>query len=320
MIDIRCRLNHVVRVTKNDKSKKLLSVRCVFTEKSKEEGIDPIGWGLKAKARLVVKGFMDPGKGSVPTDSPTMRREMLRILAWLSVQNKFVPRKYDIKTAFLNAKMPRDIQIRPPPEAHVPEGMVWSLERAAYGLVDAPREWFLTLQKFLRSLPLVQSRYDPCVWWYFEEVNGKRKLPGMIGTHVDDCYVAGNKNFEDKVITPLKSKFNMGHAMKGEFTYCGIHVTHDSKDDSITLDQNEYIDSIEDVDIPENRWKEEDSSCSADELTIFRGKLGELMWVSGQTRPDLAMMTSHLPTRVSDLRIHDLAMAQAAVQKAKEVR
>ena len=98
-----------------DPKKKVLSTRWVFTEKPLEDGVDPITGGLKAKARLVVKGFMDPEKGDVATDSPTMRREYLRILAFLTVQCGFVPGKYDIKTAFLNAKMPRDLQIASPP-------------------------------------------------------------------------------------------------------------------------------------------------------------------------------------------------------------
>ena len=34
---------------------------------------------------------------------------------------------------------------------------------------------------------------------------------------------------------------------------------------------------IEDIDIPKARWAEEDSPCTPDEYTIFRGKLVEIM-------------------------------------------
>lgn len=322
--------NGVVEVVPIDKRKKLVSSRWVFTEKDEESGTDPIGWGKKAKARLVVKGFMDPEKGKVATDSPTMRREYLRILAWLCAQNGWEPGKYDIKTAFLNAKIPRDIQIKPPPEAKVPEGEAWRLVKAAYGLVDAPREWYLHLARALNELPLVQSRYDPCVWYFFEKDTQTkdsetkrrdrplRKLSGVIGCHVDDLFVAGNDAFREQIIGPLEKTFQMGLMMKGDFIYCGIHVKHNPADGSISLDQHHYVAEIEDIDLPAARWKQSDDKCTPDEVTIFRGKLGELMWLSGQTRPDLAMVTSELSKKTSDLRIHHLAMAQAAVESARD--
>ena len=317
--------NGVAKVAPIDPSKKLLNSRWVFTEKSPEDGVDPIGKGLKAKARIVIKGFMDPDKANLATDSPTMRRELLRVLSFISAQNGWRPGKIDIKTAFLNAKLPREVQVRPPPGIDLPKDHCWQLVKAAYGLADAPREWYLEFMRFLQTLPLQQSRYDPCVWYYYKFERSKRgstikTLAGLIGTHVDDCFFAGESEFKKNVIDKIREKFKIGLELYDDFTFCGIHVKWDDKEKSISLDQDEYINSIKDIDIPDERWKQEDSPCTPNELTIFRGKLGELMWVSGQTRPELSVYTSILSTKTGNLKVSDLAMCQYALQEARDKR
>ena len=173
------KINNVYKRVKDDKSAPVLSMRMVHTEKDKESGIDPIGWGNVAKSRLCVRGCFDKMKHQLITDSPCISRVGTRLLTFVCTQFDYVLEKWDVKTAFLNAKLNRTVRVKPPPEAQEEEGIVWELQRAAYGLGDAPRLWYKELRDTLISLGMKMSKYDPCIWMYFsKDKSGKRVLEG----------------------------------------------------------------------------------------------------------------------------------------------
>ena len=66
---------------------------------------------------------------------------------------------------------------------------LFRLEKAAYGLAEAPRAWYLRLTKELKEVGLHASRLDPCLYTLMK--NGK--LVGLCGIHVDDLIGAGTK-------------------------------------------------------------------------------------------------------------------------------
>ena len=49
----------------------------------------------------------------------------------------------DVKAAFLQGEhLDQDVFVKPPPEVHV-EGEIWKLNKAAYGLYDSARKWYV---------------------------------------------------------------------------------------------------------------------------------------------------------------------------------
>ena len=44
------------------------------------------------------------------------------------------------------------------------DGDLMKLEKAAYGLAEAPRAWFLRLTREMNSVGLTQSKLDPCLF------------------------------------------------------------------------------------------------------------------------------------------------------------
>ena len=96
--------------------------------------------------------------------------------------------------------------------------MVWKLKKPVYGLVDASRQWFITVKKFLESLGLKQSLGDSCLFYY--QVNGK--LEGLIISHVDDFLAAGSEMFNNNIIKSLLKQFSFGKISEHNFTYTGI--------------------------------------------------------------------------------------------------
>ena len=51
----------------------------------------------------------------------------------------------------------------------MPPGSAMLLTRAAYGLVEAPLQWYLTIAGFLESLGAERQFSDPCCWTFFRE-------------------------------------------------------------------------------------------------------------------------------------------------------
>ena len=62
----------------------------------------------------------------------------------IAVNNCLKVHRIDIKAAFLQGfPIDRDVYLVPPVEANT--GRLWKLETTVYGLVDASREWYLTV-------------------------------------------------------------------------------------------------------------------------------------------------------------------------------
>ena len=57
----------------------------------------------KAKARLVVLGYMDPSIDSIPRDSPTLGRHAKMLILQLIASHGWTLRSFDVKAAFLHA-------------------------------------------------------------------------------------------------------------------------------------------------------------------------------------------------------------------------
>ena len=112
-----------------DVGQTFLTTRWVLTEK---EG--------RKKARLVVRGFEDPELSRVVKDSPTCTKETFRIALIFAATLGWTGNSMDIRTAFLQG-MPlrRIVHIKPPPELNQSLNELWLLLKGVYGLVDAAR-------------------------------------------------------------------------------------------------------------------------------------------------------------------------------------
>ena len=73
-----------------DYGQKCISTRCVCTLKETQEG-------LKAKARLVARGFEDPQVKIIPTDSPTCNTESMRLILAIVAKKKLSVNTMEIK-------------------------------------------------------------------------------------------------------------------------------------------------------------------------------------------------------------------------------
>ena len=95
----------------------------------------------------------------------------------------------DVKKAFLYGNIQRRVYIELPSEAKERGGgdMVGLLQKAMYGLRDAPQVWQEEVRRILGGLGFVESKTAPCV--YYNERTGVRLV-----THVDDFLCIGPRS------------------------------------------------------------------------------------------------------------------------------
>ena len=100
------------------------------------------------------------------------------------------------------------------------------LNKAAYGLVEAPLEWFLTVCEVLEGMGFERQHSDPCCWGLFDE---NRQALGWIYGHVDDFLFGGNEKDQrwNEAIQGIWERFKWTEWESGQFTQCGVDIRQD---------------------------------------------------------------------------------------------
>ena len=165
-----------------------IGMRWVLTWKHKDNG------DRKAKARAVLLGYQDPAYEHRQTTAPVMTRQSRQFMLHEAACRGWKVYKGDVSGAFLQGReYPGTLHCIPCDEIctemNIPKGSVTKLRRACYGLVDAPLEWYKTVNEFLESLGLTRMWADACMWvWRPQGV-----LRGIISGHVDDFLFGGSE-------------------------------------------------------------------------------------------------------------------------------
>ena len=98
--------------------------------------------------------------------------------------------------------------------------------------------------------------------------------------------------------------------------YCGCNICI-RENGEIELDQNDYVKKIEFV---EKKEGPNDRKLIKNEIKELRGKIGEILWISLMTRPDLAFDVNHLATDVPNATVETVKKLNKLVKKAKSKR
>ena len=232
----------------------------------------------------------------------------------ICVNNDWVPSSLDIKTAFLQGRgFDKEVLLEPPMEANVPTGHVWRLKKPVYGLKEASLKWYESLMDFLEPHGGMRTTIDPCLVMF----TSMGKLCGMMAIHVDDICYAGTRKWKEGFIPELGKRFPLGSEKHGSFTYIGLEVSTLLSEDGhivgIYVSQKEYIESLEVVPVD---GKPHDS-LDPNEITLFRSLLGKLMWIAGQTRPDIAFKVCNLSLGLAHPGKKHLTLAHRIVKYLK---
>eukprot|EP00439_Symbiodinium_sp_Y106_P027988 s1180_g3.t1 len=292
-----------------------MQMRWVLTWKFGDEG-------KKAKARCVSLGFQDPQYEHRPTASPTMSRSTRQIFLQCCANRGFKVYKGDVSGAFLQGRtFKREMFCIPVPEIcealGVPANSIMRLNKAAYGLVEAPLEWFLTICDFLSELGFERQYSDPCCWALFDT---ERQPIGYICGHVDDFLFGGRDDDErwKTVVSRIKERFKWQEWECDHFTQCGVMIRQDAE--GFTLQQEHFLDEISEIHIPAHRYHQQDHPITDGERQQMRSVLGCLSWYAYQTGYHLIGPVGLLLSKVSKALVSDLSETNKLLKKARTMR
>jgi transposase InsO family protein len=169
--------NRTWSVIKRRKGANVIGCKWVFKKKR-----DANGEVSKYKARLVAKGFnQQHGIDYQETFAPVMKYKSLRMILALATTSTHME-QLDVKTAFLNASVKEDIYVNLPDGIDDDGDSVLKLNKALYGIKQAPREWHSEIDTFLHSLGYTSCRKDSCLY----KKQTRRNNIIIIGLFVDD--------------------------------------------------------------------------------------------------------------------------------------
>ncbi|CAA7059093.1 unnamed protein product [Microthlaspi erraticum] len=141
----------------------------------------------KYKSRLVAKGYVQRyGIDFEEVFAPVARLETIRFLISLAATSGWEIYHLDVKTAFLHGELKETVYVKQPVGFEVKgrEGKVYKLNKALYGLRQAPRAWNHKLNQILMELRFAKCSKEPSV---YRKVSGDNLL--LIAVYVDDlCY------------------------------------------------------------------------------------------------------------------------------------
>ncbi|MBW0479216.1 hypothetical protein O181_018931 [Austropuccinia psidii MF-1] len=187
------------------------------------------------KARLCAQGFTQtPEINSDRTYSPTGRLNSLCTLIVFAASEGLQFHQVDVKSAFLNAPLTKDVYL------YIPQGLEVdfrrycpNLKKAIRGLKQAPLAWYEYLKDWLVKIGFVSCLSDPCVF------HRDSKSPTWIYIHVDDITIFGHDVTVFK--REISYKFNIGDSDPADLML-GIKINHFN--DAISLDQQRFTESL----------------------------------------------------------------------------
>ena len=139
--------NQVRTLVPRPNGKKVTGTKWIFRNKLGEDGSI-----ARNKARLVAQGYDQEERIDFDESfAPVARMEAIRLLLAYATFYGFKLYQIDVKCAFLNGVIDREVCVEQPPGFENKEfpNHVFKLSKALYGLRQAPRAWYERLNTFL---------------------------------------------------------------------------------------------------------------------------------------------------------------------------
>ncbi|GJR20409.1 putative ribonuclease H-like domain-containing protein [Tanacetum coccineum] len=203
--------------------------------------------------------------------------------------------KMDVKSAFLYGTIEEEVYVCQPPGFEDPEfpNKVYKVEKALYGLHQAPRAWYETLSTYLLENGFRRGTIDKTLF-----IKKDKDDILFVQVYVDDIIFGSTKKslcteFEHM----MHKRFQM--SSMGEITFfLGLQVKQ--KDDGIFISRDKYVADIlknfdfatmktESTPMETNKALLKDEEAADVDVHLYRSMIGSLMYLTA-SRPDIVFV------------------------------
>eukprot|EP00833_Pecoramyces_ruminatium_P017559 jgi/Orpsp1_1/1191591/evm.model.d7180000087207.1 len=289
--------------TKTPPKQSIVPNKWIFTTKKNDEGNI-----IKYKARLVALGCVQKyGFNYDRTYSPTLSYDGVKFLIAFASINDWDIQQLDIKAAYLNADLDKEIYTPVPPgDSNFGKGY-WLLNKALYGLKQSGRQWNITISKFLIESGFTQISSEKCL---FMKKTKNNKISCLIGLYVDDMLITGIDSEIKNIINKLKHRFKISKSGPADFIL-GIKIKRENN--NYIISQKGFINEILDrFNIKNTKIiktpctiTDNDKNNVPFNKTTYKSAIGSLIYLSKCTRPDIAFAVNKAARNCENPTIND---------------
>lgn len=256
-----------------------------------------------AKARLVVRGFNQLfGRDYSDTYAPVANYHSVKIGLAIAAAYKMSIIQVDVKTAFLNGQIDKELYLQ------IPEGMrtsenkdkVLKINGSVYGLKQAPKLWNERIDQILKQkLGFKANEKEPCFYHKRQQY-----FYTIIVLYVDDMLIMGTSESEI-----IKTKDMLSEEVEITFqtdVKRFLGMTMDIREDKINVSLKDYISESFNEIKPNEKVKTPCSTAWKDHLLPtpedkpiedpgkYRLLVGKLLFASTTVRYDIAFAVAVL--------------------------
>ncbi|GJX24842.1 putative ribonuclease H-like domain-containing protein [Tanacetum coccineum] len=220
------------------------------------------------------------------------RIEAIRLFLAYASFMRFIVYQMDVKSAFLYGTIEEEVYVCQPPgfeDPHFPD-KVYKVEKALYGLHQAPRAWYETLSTYLIENGFRRGTIDKTL--FIKKDKGDILL---VQVYVDDIiFGSTKKSLCDEFEGLMHKRFQM--SSMGELTFfLGLQVQQ--KKDGIFISQDKYVAEIlkkfdfatvktASTPMEPNKALVKDEEADNVDVHLYRSMIGSLMYLTA-SRPDI---------------------------------
>ena len=264
----------------------------------------------RLKARFCAQGFSQiEGVDYINTYSNTVHHDTLRLMFAIAAAYGLRLTGADVKTAYLYGLIDENVIIymKQPRgyEKYTSDGksMVCKLVKSIYGLRQSGARWEATLVQHLLDLGFARSDHDPCLFKIHE---GKDLL--LLCVYVDDlCFASSSDEYRAKIFNTLTKTFQLTDT--GDLTWIlNTNISQDLSAGTVNVSQKAYIDEATRKYFPGGLPEKTGRLIPCDETIAdleplaegelvdpaYRSGVGQLVWLTSISRPDIAYTHSML--------------------------
>nr|GEW27045.1 retrovirus-related Pol polyprotein from transposon TNT 1-94 [Tanacetum cinerariifolium] len=245
--------------------------------------LDELGGILKNKACLVARGYrQEEGIDFEESFAPVARLEAIRIFLAYAAHKNMVVYQIDVKTAFLNGNLRKEVYVSQPNGFVDPDNPnhVYKLKNALYGLKQASRAWYDMLSSYLLSQDFSKGSVNPTLFI--------------------------KKNGNDLLLMSMMGKISF---------FLGLQISQSPR--GLFINQSKYaleslkkygFESCDPVDtlMVEKSKLDEDKEWKAVDPSHYRGMIGTFFYLTA-SRPDLKFaicMCARYQARPTEKYVH----------------